>query len=165
MHEKPPSSRYDELISSSFQSLSSRSTFKSHSTLFNKNTKTLKLVPINSPDRPQKARNRINYLALPKGHQRLSTSTYDHIRASSESPTADDMFVSLDDVSNINILVPVMPEKTTEDKRFRQLIHTFSEVHERDPTNIQTLKHVIQSNPSLQGDPKREQMMIAGYDA
>ena len=159
MHEKQPSSRYDELISSSFQSVSSRSIFKSQSTFSNKNAKTLKLAPINSPDRPQKTRNRINYLALPRGHQRLSTSTFNHTHSSSGSPSAVDMFGSLEDVTNIDTSVRAIPEKTTDDKRFWQLIHTFSEVHERDPTNVQTLKNVIQSNASLQGDSKREQMM------
>jgi hypothetical protein len=152
MNQKTPSNRGDPLISSSFKSVSSRSLMKSQPTLFTTKIKTLKLVPIKPSDRPKKPLEQMNYLTRPKDH-RLSTSTNDRTHSSIDSPTAGDLFGNIDEISNYNCVLPEIPNKSTEDKRFRQLIHLFSEVHERKPSKLQSLKTIVQLNSSLQVDP------------
>jgi hypothetical protein len=103
------------------------------------------------PNRQQISLERINQLAQPKG-RRFHRTEEIHIRtAVLGALTVQDLFGNIDDkYHGDNSLLSNEQKPTTDDKRFRQLVHLFSEVHERAPSNIQSVKNVIQSNASLQ---------------
>jgi hypothetical protein len=95
---------------------------------------------------------RINQLAQPK-NRRFDLSTNDHIRPNRVKPiSVQDIFGNIEDTSYENFYKPKKPEMSTNDTRFRKLIHLFSEVHERKPATIQSVKVLIEANASLQYD-------------
>lgn len=64
--------------------------------------------------------------------------------------TVDDIFSNIDDESSFfSITVEDKPKSAAKDKRFRQLIHLFSEVHECDPSNTNTIQAIIRSKSAL----------------
>ena len=116
-----------------------------------------------SRDRQQVSHERINQLSQPKGH-RWDPTSRDHIRSNMvKNVNAHDLFGNIEEISNKNFNKPKEPEMSTNDKRFRKLIHLFSEMHEREPTAIQSVKSMIESNSSLQYDVKKYSSAIE-YD-
>jgi len=130
----------DQFKSPSFQSFTTRSVFKSESTYSQKKTS----------NRQQISLERINQLAQPKG-RRYDPPEKDHIQTPVLGTlTVQDLFGNTDNIYHENSIASNELKTSTDDKRFRQLIHLFSDVHERAPSNGQSVKSVIQSNASLQ---------------
>ena len=95
---------------------------------------------------------RINRLAQPKGQRLLSAS---HVRSNvSENLTARELFGTLDEIP------PQRPRTShaepskgaSEDRRFHQLVNSFSDVHPRAPSHLPTVQSIVQANPSLQSE-------------
>jgi hypothetical protein len=62
---------------------------------------------------------------------------------------------------NDNIVLPEKPKTAADDKRFRHLVGVFSAVHEAQTSKSQTVKSIVQSNPSLQDDEGQWKMTNA----
>ncbi len=155
---KLTSSTNDSFKFPSVQSSTERSIVNSESTFSQKKPKKFSNLP-------QISLERINRLAQPKGRRykpmpkdhrykptpkdhRYESTPNDYIRPNIvETLTVQDIFHNIDDINNqkSNEL-----NSSIDDKRFRQLIHLFSEVHERESSTIRSLKGIIQSNESLQ---------------
>ncbi len=105
-----------------------------------------------SSNRQQISLERINQLSQPRG-RRFNPSSKDHIRPNMmKNVNAHDLFENIDKTSHRNFSKSKEQEMSINDKRFQKLIYLFSEMHEREPTSIQSVKSVIQSNASLQSD-------------
>jgi hypothetical protein len=105
-----------------------------------------------SSNRQQISLERINRLSQPKG-RRFDPSSKDHIRSNMmKNVNAHDLFENIDKTSHRNFSKSKESEMSINDRRFQKLIYLFSEMHEREPTSIQSVKSVIQSNTSLQSD-------------
>ena len=142
MDEELPTERNDQLM---LPSIANQSMVKSKSTFSSKK----------GLNKSQISLERINQLSQPKG-QRIDRASQAHIRSNlPRTFTADDLFGDLHDMSYQSSYLPKEQELSTKDKRFRQLIHLFSDVHVPESTTIQSLKNVIQSNASLQYDSER----------
>jgi hypothetical protein len=104
------------------------------------------------------SRERLNRLAQPKSHYFKAAVGSEHVRSNaSEATTAEDIFGPIEQAHQ-ETLPPVddiLPEKTksaVHDKRFRQLLEVFTEVHPKQTSNIQTFKNIVEANTSLQDD-------------
>ncbi|CAF3100190.1 unnamed protein product [Rotaria socialis] len=154
----------ESLYSSSFQSFATMSNTKSEfSSALRQQSPNKKKIPPPTPqkyfDRPEKSVERKTSLSHSK-HQYHNSKIKNHVRPNyNDSLTVDDLFGELDDDDDSNYFSPLpeKPKSATKDKRFRQLIHLFSEVHECDPTNLKTIKNVIESNSSLRNEQKHWQ--------
>ena len=159
MNRNTPSSRCDPFASSSFQSFSSRSNVKSEVLSYRRQqsarkSKSPQPLPMKSPNRSLE---RINHLAQPKG-RRFDSTANDHIRPDVVGAiTVQDLFGRIDDMSSYNPESTDKSENVSKDKRFYQLFQVFSDVHERQPSNLPTVKSIIESNTSLQDDQPRWQ--------
>lgn len=134
------SNRDEQNKSPSCQSYTTRSFIKSESTYFQGKQSAQQQISLE----------KINRLSQPKGRQ-FDTKTKNHIRPNVVgSLTAQDIFGNIDDTYQKPFAINQLPT-TTDDKRFRRLIHLFSEVHEREPSNVhQSVQSLIQSKESLQ---------------
>jgi hypothetical protein len=143
----------EQLISSLFQSSTSRSSIKSDLKFSQKRKKK----KTKYSDRQQISLEQINRLAQPK-RDRFNSTPKDHIRPNHLPPiNVEDIFGNIDDLSNRNSLFSNESKILTDDKRFRQLIHLFSEVKERKPNKLQSIKSLIQSNESLQNNSQQSE--------
>lgn len=107
-----------------------------------------------------------NFPVLPKIMSSRSSqpkSSKTHIRSNQlKTPTAEELIRNLDRQQNRNSSLPKIPERgTTRDARFQRLIYLFSDVHERQPSTIQSVQTLIQTNPALQFhlNPKQTKKM------
>ena len=106
------------------------------------------------PTRPKMSRERLNRLAQPKGYRFKSAAAHTRSTASEEI-TPEDIFGKIDQVSQVTAtpvqtILPNKPKSPADDKRFHHLVESFTEVHEPQKSNFQTVQNIIQANPSLQ---------------
>lgn len=110
-----------------------------------------------STSRLKSSRERLDRLSQPRGFR--PKSTHAHVRAhliSDKKPTtAEDLFGKIENGSEVEAVTiePILPDKpksALDDHRFRQLVDTFCQVHDAQKSNVQTVKNIIQANPSLQ---------------
>ncbi|CAF0959707.1 unnamed protein product [Rotaria sordida] len=162
-------SKNEQFTSSSFQSFTSNSTKKSELTFSREqSSKKDKLPQIISPkysNQQQKSSERTYRLNQSKNNHRNSTKQ-NHVRSNTLAPlTVHDLFGDLDidddydNEYNYDSFLSEKSQSATKDRRFQRLIHVFSEVYEREPTNLKTVKSIIQSNSSLQNVEKQKQQI------
>jgi hypothetical protein len=108
------------------------------------------------PTRSQMSRERLNRLAQPKGSYYRFKSAAAHTRSvTSEGTTPEDIFGKIDQISQVTAtpeqtILPNKPKSAADDKRFHHLVESFTEVHEPQKSNSQSVQNIIQANPSLQ---------------
>ena len=111
--------------------------------------------------RQQISRDRLNYLAQPKNYRFKSAGvTHAQPIEIEQQITSDENYRDFDRVSQPtqSRIQSALPDKTrnvVRDGRFQQLLDVFSEVHESNISSTQTVKSIIQNNPSLQDDKGR----------
>ncbi|CAF1291760.1 unnamed protein product [Rotaria sp. Silwood1] len=109
--------------------------------------------------RQQMSRERLNRLAQPKGYRARPTNNT-HVRTNAiEEPTIpEDIFGKIEhDESEfasqqVQLILPEKPKSATDDERFRHLVGVFTEIHQAQTSNLQTVKNIVQANTSLQDE-------------
>ncbi|CAF2132157.1 unnamed protein product [Rotaria magnacalcarata] len=158
------SNNNESLYSSSFQSFATMSNTRSEfSSALRQQSPKKKKIPPPTPqkyfDRPEKSFERKTCLTHSR-NQCHNSKIKNHVRPNyNDSLAVDDLFGELDDNDDSSYCSPLpeKPKSATKDKRFRQLIHLFSDVHECNPTSLKTVKNVIESNSSLRNEQKHWQ--------
>ena len=110
------------------------------------------LVPPRELSARQKASmERINRLALPKGHR---SHSFSHVRPTTGLRlNANDLFGPLDGAPSTS--KSRLEEKICEDERFHQLVQTCTDIHLHDSAGqLRSVESIVQSNPSLQDQRK-----------
>lgn len=100
------------------------------------------------------AKDRVDRLAIPKGF-RIKTRNAPHVRPHAMLALNPDEFIREDTTISLTEQTPYSTPTpphllhAADDVRFRSLIGTFAEIHERQPSRFQNIQEIIQSNSSL----------------